>query len=938
VRRALVLLALTLGAVTPLAAQQPPPRPDTTTLTPQQRALLRLRALGPVAAPDTVTETPDTARDRPQTVEISGRGAPRDPDAAGGRELSAIPRDSIVAALLSLRDYIATEYRGDTAHYRADSARLELRGNPQVSREGNQLAAKELIVYDQQRAFACGYGEPVLSAPQMTNPVQSDTVCYYVDRQLAIARGAQTTVQEGANWHMLLDNAYFDNRSENVYSYGGKFTDCDLPWDHKHYYVGAKQIKVVRHNVMVAKNVTWYFADVPVFWLPFMVQSLSRGRRSGLLMPRFGVNDIARQSARYNRRIEDIGFYVAINDYMGAEVALDWFSNNWTSLRGSLDYRFNRQFLSGGLTYRNYWKEEGGRTFTLATNNSWQPDERTQLSFTANYGETRFVQQRSFDPHELNRTIDSYASVRRRFDWASASLGASRKQSLNDGTTNWDLPSFSLNFSPVTLFGALPGEERWFSNASWNGGVTLGIQRTDVGSESRSLVAQSRRDLSSNVNSGLTVGRVSWSQSLSFQERTREQRDLGDTIPALPGFSEQSGGWSMGFNYQQPLIGTSTLTPGLSLSGQFIRNDSSGQRLVMAPTRLDFSASVQTDLYGFWPGIGPFAAIRHRLSPGFRYNYAPRVTADSVQRRAFSGLAGASDERNTLSISLSQTFEAKYRGDAVDTTSTVQDTTGGPRRRQQARAISLLSISTDALIYDFVRARDGEGITNTQIGNSIQSDLLRGLQLSFAHDLFRRDSTDIPGETRRAFAPHLSTVNASFSLSGNSWLFRVLGLGRRDSIPAARGGTPLQGDEPFQAGPAIDRTQSDFGMIGTSRRDAIGSPRGAVGTWTSSFNYTLFRPRNADAGQTNQMMTGNFSFQPTENWTVRWSTGYSFTTSEFTDHVLTLTRTLHDWDANFDFLKAQNGNFSFQFRVHLRANPDVKLDYSQHDVQTRRQF
>jgi hypothetical protein len=123
-------------------------------------------------------------------------------------------------------------------------------------------------------------------------------------------------------------------------------------------------------------------------------------------------------------------------------------------------------------------------------------------------------------------------------------------------------------------------------------------------------------------------------------------------------------------------------------------------------------------------------------------------------------------------------------------------------------------------------------------------------------------------------------------------------------------------------------------MVGTSRRDEIGSPRGAVGTWNASFNYTLFRPRNAAAGQTNQMVTSNFSFQPTENWTVRWSTGYSVTTKEFTDHVLTLTRRLHDWDANFDFLKAQNGNFSFQFRVHLRANPDVKLDYSQNDVRT----
>jgi hypothetical protein len=53
--------------------------------------------------------------------------------------------------------------------------------------------------------------------------------------------------------------------------------------------------------------------------------------------------------------------------------------------------------------------------------------------------------------------------------------------------------------------------------------------------------------------------------------------------------------------------------------------------------------------------------------------------------------------------------------------------------------MTLLSISTDALTYDFVRAREtGEGLTNTQISNSITSDLLRGMQLSFTHDLFGR--------------------------------------------------------------------------------------------------------------------------------------------------------------------------------------------------------
>jgi hypothetical protein len=92
------------------------------------------------------------------------------------------------------------------------------------------------------------------------------------------------------------------------------------------------------------------------------------------------------------------------------------------------------------------------------------------------------------------------------------------------------------------------------------------------------------------------------------------------------------------------------------------------------------------------------------------------------------------------------------------------------------------------------------------------------------------------------------------------------------------------------------------------------------------------RPRADGPGLEDQMLTAQVSLQPTPQWSLNWNTGYSFTRGDFTDHILTLTRSLHDWDANFDFVKAQNGNFSFQFRVQLRANPEFKIDYDQRDI------
>ena len=947
-----VLVLALLSCTAPLAAQQRPPVPADT-LTPQQRALQRLRDLRAVAQPDTVEITVDSIA--PQGVNVTARASRQ-----AVVPPSQIARDSIMELLLGLGGYIGTEYSADRAQYFADSSRLELRGTPRVAREGNQLVADSSIIYSQALSIACGYGSPVLHAANQSEPIASDTVCFDVERQTGYAPGASTSVQEGATWNVRCD-AYFVG--DQLYCHDAIFTDCDLPHPHYHYSFGAGKLKAERGNMIVGQSVVMRFADVPVFWLPFFVQSLSRGRRSGILMPRFGINDIARNSSTYNRRIEDVGFYWAINDYMGAELAMDWFANNWTGLRGSFDYNWLRRFLRGGVTYRQFWKAEGGREFTLATTNSWEPDERTSLSLSAHFARSSFVQRRTFDPRELNRSIDSYGSIRRRFDWGSASLGASRKQFLTDNTVTSELPTFTLRVSPLTLFEALPGEERWYSNLTWSGDGNLSIDRRDISSTNPKPDVQTTRDLTSSLRSGLNIGRLSWSQNVSFNEARVEGRTVpGDSI-ILPGSSEQRGSWSTSLSYEQRVIATSTITPSLSFTGEYLRNDSTGQQVVTSPTRMSLSSSLRLEMYGFWPGVGPFEAFRHRVTPSFSYGYSPAIRADSLQRAIF-GSSNVS-EQNRITIGLSQTFEAKYRstddteepdeaadvpGDTVgaptdsaaaaaDSARAMQrspglgDTLGGVvlRRRPQVATVSLLEISTDALVYDFVRARDDYGLVNTQIRNRVRSDLLRGLQMSVTHDLFRT-SKDSLGSEQRSFAPHLRALNASFSINGNSWLFRVLRLGSSDTVPTQRNDAALQEGDPNQAGPAVDRTESEYGLVGTSRRTAEGAPRGAAGTWNASLDYSMLRPRAGTGGTENQMLRGNVSFQPTENWTLRWTTGYSFTSSEFSDHVLTLTRTLHDWDANFDFVKAQNGNFSFQFRVHLRANPDVKLDYSQNEV------
>ncbi|MGH7476355.1 MAG: twin-arginine translocase subunit TatC [Longimicrobiales bacterium] len=959
----LALVAAFAAGPTAAAGQEPQPRSPTE----QQRESIRraLRAL----------ERDTLAADSLAADTISGdtvsRVIARD---SLDRELPTIDRDSIMRALLELEGYTAVEYSGSAVVYEADSMRILLEGPAVITQAGQSLAADSSVLYDRLTGVVCGYGQPVLSGTGATGsePVESAQVCYDVERRIGVAVGARTRFTEGATW--FLHGDVYTAGSERIYGSHAEFTTCDL--EVPHYHFAAREMKVERGNVLVARDITLNFADVPVMWLPFMVQSLKSGRRSGLLMPQFSINDIARTQSGWNRRISNLGFYWAINDYMGAQVTGEWYANHWTALEGAFDYSWLSQFLNGGTAFRRYWQADGRRQLTLSNRTSWKPTERTDVRAHVNYASSsEFVRRNTFDPTEATQSIDSDVGGSQRFDWGTMTLSSRRKQFLSRQHVSTTLPELGLQLTSITLFDAPGTDARWYNNATLQGSGNFRRVTTDVDETLPGASFRDQSDIRGSFGGGFRIGNLSLSPNVGINRQVLLPKpgisDSIGTIQSLPQNIDERIDWSTSLSYNQRLIGTSTLTPQLTIRSEMIRSDSlvnsdtlpfqypSG--FIAAPPRVDFSASVATELFGFFPGVGPFSRFRHRLSPSVSYRYSPAIEGNALQRAVFGGNRGLS-EANQLTFSIAQTFEAKHQEtepvepDAAadtaapadtavlgETAAAAPDTATGPQRQQQDRKSMLLSIRTSALTYDFVRAREeGDGLVTTRIRNSLSSDLLRGFQVEFSHELFRdREAgagADVDAGTGRDFAPYLSDLSAQFSLNNDSWIFRALGLGGAgdETEPAE----PSAQDTLLEADEWADETSisgGEAGMMASAdperrRNPTRRSAGNRVGTWNASFTYSLFRPRPEEAAlgqEGSQMLRGNLRFQPTTNWDVSWSTSYSFTQGEFSDHRLSLTRDLHEWQASFDFLRAQNGNFSMRFRVQLTDMPDLHLDYDQ---------
>ena len=201
--------------------------------------------------------------------------------------------------------------------------------------------------------------------------------------------------------------------------------------------------------------------------------------------------------------------------------------------------------------------------------------------------------------------------------------------------------------------------------------------------------------------------------------------------------------------------------------------------------------------------------------------------------------------------------------------------------------------------------------------------------MSVDHELF--DETPVEGETSRVFAPHLSQVNFSFALSSNSQNFRwlgFLGTDEEESPADQQDDEELQDLDPFEA---MGPTDESSIVPGGRREPRAPRAQGSGGGWNANFSYALQRPRGEGA-LVNQMLTGTVTLRPTEMWDVSWRTAYDLERNAFNDHTIRLTRDLHRWQANFDFLQTATGNWSFRFEVSLLDNSDLKFDYQQRNL------
>ena len=771
--------------------------------------------------------------------------------------------DSVMTALMQRREYTATRYQGDKVTFNAATKAITIVGRRAgVSREG-AIIVGDTITYNDSTKIVVALGDSlVLRDPNQggDDVTSRGRIAYNVESRRGLVTNISTAIESGEKWYVRGAEAVVamdttKARANAYYARNGIITSCDdsVP----DYYFKASEIKMVSKNIMVARPAVLYIADVPVLWLPFMFQDMRSGRRSGILTPRFGVSELFRNSPTYRRHAENIGYYFAINEYMDAQVWMDWRSGSRPSdgdpgsvkLNGEWRYRWLDRFVTGRLAASRLSLRDGTSNTAVSLAHQQSFSQVSQLTADANYVTNTSVQRRTtFDPRQVLASIGSHANYTTVLFGLPMAIGGDRTQYSGRREVLQDFPNISIqqvNFAPTKWLDWTPSfnfSNQQHFNSDQASQFPFRFIDKGNGVVDSVRIKQSDRNTRWNLQSPIKIGGWDWGNSFSYHDQIVRAPanivipDPNDTTKSTTRvfartFSTEFD-WQTNVHLPSLFQGTWNLSPNISFNnvdghGFWLRTEQSGGKFVHQTKRVSGGVSMTPTFFALLPGIGAVTRIRHSVTPTLGWSIAPRATVprDYLKALNISPLRYLGNlPQNQLTLNVSQVLEGKLRS---------SDTT---KSGAEPRKMKLLALNFSPLSYDFERARAGHsGFTTSNFNYDVTTDLLPGFHGNVGYSLYQGD---VLSDSAR-FKPYRTDISASFTLNGQSGIVSALNRVFGRAVPQSTPAIERIDQNPDDA--LANRVASTPVAGSAARNRQYSLP--TTDSWQANFNFTSYRQR-----------------------------------------------------------------------------------------------
>jgi hypothetical protein len=762
-------------------------------------------------------------------------------------------------------------------------------------------------------------GKPVFK--EGSQEYEADTLTYNFKTHNGFAKNIITKQEGGLLLNTSFTKLLVDGTSNIAQS---KISTCDaVP---PHFYIDLRRAKVYPGKKIISGPGNLVLEGIPLpVAIPFGFFPIqTKKAASGLLIPRIGEE----RARGYS--LTEGGYYFALSDYFDLSLKGNLYSNgtwmataqtNYNRLykysgNFSFSYADNKMGHKGLPDYNETKNYRVGWTF----NQDAKAAPGSRFSASVNMSSSGYDRNNSYTVTE-HVTTQRQSSVSYSKSWDGGitpfnlSVSANHSQNVKNKTVSLNLPKVNFNASRIYLFrgknSSVP--TKWYQELqlSYSASLDNQIETKD------SLLFTSA--VWKNMKNGFKHD-----IPLSFQIRPFNNFSISPSIT----YSGVMYTQKIIKNWKPDYINPENNQRIPSVVNDTIRGVFYGQAL-----NPSISASFNPQLFGTFNFTNPnsrLQAIRHVIKPSVSFSFVPALTGlssrmyktvqidstgnkfneYSIYEGSLFGTPSLSQKSGNISLSLVNIVEAKVFAR--------NDTTG---KAKKVKIIDNFSINTSYNIFK-------DSMKWEPVSMQIRTTILENIGIS-ANSSFSLYGTDSNGRTIGTFAfaqnKKLMTLN-NFSTSLDFSLSDFL-KGNKDkkktNTPPQNTLTQGVAGNNGMAGPN-DLSQQNSG---TMLLDEYGYPVFDV-PWTLNLSYSFsYYKSGLKPIITQALSLNNGSVKITKKMSVTFTSGYDFTRKEITMTQIGITRDLHCWEMNLNWVP--NGSmqmWNFTIRVKASVLGDLKYE------------
>ena len=765
---------------------------------------------------------------------------------------------------------------------------------------------------------------------QANNEVNPDSIRFNFDTQKALIWNSKSG-QNGMDVYAAItkkqnDSVYFIKDAR--VSTAGELIGGD-EGEGIDYYFKVRKGKIVPGGKIITGFTNMFIADVPTpVAIPFAFFPTTQDKESGFIIP--SIND----SNLRGYAVQNGGYYLALSEYFDLSLLGDYYTNGSYGFRGDSKYR-KRYKYNGSFSFRYENLIDNARglpeyskstVFNVRWNHSKDPKSSPNSTFSAsvNFGSSDYFRQsvnQLNTPNFLNNNLSSSISYSKSFPEyprVNVSLTTAMSQNSQSKAVNLTLPTLQTTMERIFPFKPKNGTAKGFFQ---------------------------------NINfqyAGRAENRIITTEEKLFGPMMFDNAKYGmkHTIPLSTNFKLLKYlSVSTSANYNEVWTQNMINYNDFDIETNSIKTDTINK--IGAFREYSFSASMGTTIYGTvnFSEDKKIQSIRHTIRPSISYSNRPSfeqyydtyiVDADgntAEYTRYQNSLFGVPGRNlsNSISIGLSNNFEAKVRNDKDSTSnelkkvvllnnfniSTAHNFAADSLRWTPIRMGSGFSLLKDKMSINFGATFDPYALNENNIRINTYNILNGG-------GLLRLTSANI---------------NMNYSITSNEFKGKEKENNEEDNDENSQSynmieSTSSGGRDDDLFGRAEDFSDRRMNAENNKPVPKYPSYRTEI-PWDLTFAYSLTynnNRRQRDFTNNSLMFSGNIELTP--KWQVGLSSGYDFKGKGFTYTQLRFNRDLNSWRLNFSWVPFSDRS-SWNFFIGIKSGLLSDIKYEKQSLPNR---